>query len=69
MEEINNYDFITFDLTFSLISANDRQFFDFCQENRDLRIERNEFGNILIMPPVDSETVGEHNKTKLCKET
>ena len=53
----------------SSMQMTDDQFFDFCQENRDLRIERNEFGNILIMPPVDSETVGEHNKTKLCKET
>lgn len=40
----------------SSVQMTDDQFFDFCQENRDLRIERNEFGNILIMPPVDSET-------------
>jgi Uma2 family endonuclease len=40
----------------SSMQMTDDQFFDFCQENRDLRIERNRFGNILIMPPVDSET-------------
>jgi len=40
----------------SSVQMTDEQFFDFCQENRDLRIERNKFGNILIMPPVDSET-------------
>ena len=34
----------------------DDQFFDFCRENRELRIERNQFGDILIMSPVDSET-------------
>jgi Uma2 family endonuclease len=34
----------------------DDQFFDFCQINRDLRIERNKFGEISIMPPTGSET-------------
>jgi Uma2 family endonuclease len=32
------------------------QFFDFCQENRDLRIERNQLGEISIMSPTGSET-------------
>ena len=40
----------------SSMQMTDEEFFEFCQENRDLRIERNKFGNILIMPPVDSET-------------
>ena len=40
----------------SSMPMTDDQFFEFCQENRDLRIERNEFGNILIMPPAGSET-------------
>jgi len=40
----------------SSMQMTDEEFFDFCQLNRDLRIERNRFGNILIMPPVDSET-------------
>ena len=34
----------------------DEQFFEFCQANRDLRIERNKFGEISIMPPTGSET-------------
>ncbi|MBG1266912.1 Uma2 family endonuclease [Nostoc sp. WHI] len=34
----------------------DEQFFEFCQINRDLRIERNKFGELLIMPPTGSET-------------
>ncbi|MBU7582672.1 MAG: Uma2 family endonuclease [Nostoc sp. TH1S01] len=34
----------------------DEQFFDFCQINRDLRIECNQFGEISIMPPTGSET-------------
>ncbi|MBD2343214.1 Uma2 family endonuclease [Anabaena subtropica] len=34
----------------------DEQFFDFCQVNRDLRIEMNQFGEISIMPPTGSET-------------
>ncbi|MEH2000414.1 MAG: Uma2 family endonuclease [Nostoc sp.] len=34
----------------------DEQFFDFCQVNRELRIERNQFGEISIMPPTGSET-------------
>ncbi|MEH1839629.1 MAG: Uma2 family endonuclease [Nostoc sp.] len=34
----------------------DEQFFDFCQINRELRIERNQFGEISIMPPTGSET-------------
>ncbi len=34
----------------------DEQFFEFCQVNRNLRIERNQFGEISIMPPTGSET-------------
>lgn len=34
----------------------DEQFFEFCQVNRDLRIERNQFGEISIMAPTGSET-------------
>ncbi len=33
----------------------DEQFFDFCQMNRDLRIERNQFGDISVMSPTGSE--------------
>ena len=34
----------------------DEQFFEFCQVNRDLRIERNKLGELVIMPPTGSET-------------
>ncbi|MGB3650162.1 MAG: Uma2 family endonuclease [Rivularia sp. (in: cyanobacteria)] len=37
-------------------SMTDEQFFEFCQMNRDLRIERNQYGEISIMPPTGSET-------------
>lgn len=40
----------------SSLPMTDEQFFEFCQENRDLRIERNPFGEISIMPPAGSET-------------
>jgi len=34
----------------------DEQFFEFCLINRDLRIERNQFGELVIMLPTGSET-------------
>ena len=37
-------------------SMTDDQFFEFCQLNRDLRIERNKFGEISIMSLAGSET-------------
>jgi Uma2 family endonuclease len=37
-------------------SMTDDQFFEFCQLNRDLRIEKNRFGDISIMSPAGSET-------------
>ncbi|NDJ17429.1 Uma2 family endonuclease [Myxacorys almedinensis] len=40
----------------SVISMTDDQFFEFCQFNRDLRIERDRDGEISIMPPAGSET-------------
>jgi len=39
----------------------DEQFFEFCQVNRDLHIERNKHGEILIMPPTGSETGNREN--------
>jgi len=38
------------------ISMTDDQFFEFCQLNRDLRIERNKLGEIFIMPPTGGTT-------------
>ncbi|WP_392534810.1 Uma2 family endonuclease [Nostoc sp. C117] len=40
----------------SSMQMTDEQFFEFCQANRDLRIERNQFGELVIMPPTGSET-------------
>ncbi|PZV12931.1 MAG: hypothetical protein DCF22_11355 [Leptolyngbya sp.] len=34
----------------------DRQFYDFCQTNPDLRIERSANGEIIIMPPAFADT-------------
>jgi Uma2 family endonuclease len=38
------------------IDMTDEQFFAFCQQNRDYRIERNATGEVTIMPPTGSET-------------
>jgi Uma2 family endonuclease len=39
-----------------IINLTDDQFFEFCQINRNLHIERTATGEILIMPPTGSET-------------
>jgi len=41
-----------------IINLTDEQFFEFCQINRDLQIERTATGELLIMPPTGSETGG-----------
>lgn len=38
------------------IELTDEQFFQICQQNRDLRFERTAKGEILIMPPTGGET-------------
>ncbi|MEH2117867.1 Uma2 family endonuclease [Nostoc sp.] len=38
------------------IAMTDDQFYEFCQLNRDFRIERNAAGELVIMPPTGSET-------------
>ena len=38
----------------------DEQFYTFCMENPELRIERNAHGKIIVMPPTNSET-GNYN--------
>ncbi len=42
------------------VNMTDAQFFAFCQQNRDLRIERTARGEIIIMPPAGGET-GDRN--------
>jgi len=44
------------------IPVSENQFFDFCQINRDLRIERNINGDLLIMSPTGGKT-GRRNFT------
>lgn len=39
-----------------IIDLGDDGFFEFCQINRDLRIERNAEGELLLMPPTGAET-------------
>lgn len=54
---INEFGISRFVLQFNpFIKMTDEQFFDFCQANRDVRIERNSQGEIIIMPPTGWET-------------
>lgn len=46
----------TFTLNFNSIKLTDEQFFQLCQDNRDLRFERNASGELIIMPPTGGET-------------
>ncbi len=39
-----------------VIALTEDQFYEFCQLNRDFRIERNAVGELVIMPPTGSET-------------
>jgi Uma2 family endonuclease len=41
-----------------VIDMSDEQFFELCQLNRDLRLERTGQGDLVIMPPTGSETGG-----------
>ncbi|MBA3924016.1 MAG: Uma2 family endonuclease, partial [Nostocaceae cyanobacterium] len=38
------------------ITISDDQFYEFCQQNRDFRIERHASGELVIMSPTGSET-------------
>ncbi len=54
---INEYGISRFVLQFNpFLKMTDEQFFEFCQVNRDVRIERNAEGEIIIMPPTGWET-------------
>ncbi len=39
-----------------LAQLSDEQFFQLCQDNRDLRLERNPKGDLIIMPPTGGKT-------------
>lgn len=39
----------------AIVQMTDEQFYEFCQANRDLRIERTATGEVIIMPPAFSD--------------
>ncbi len=54
---INEYGLSKFVLQIRpFLAMDDEQFFKFCQANRDVRIERNKEGEIIIMPPTGWDT-------------
>jgi Uma2 family endonuclease len=58
---INEYGLSKFVLQFRpFLNMDDDQFFEFCQANRDVRIERNKDGEIIVMPPTGWKT-GDRN--------
>lgn len=40
----------------AMVPMTERQFYEFCQANRDLHIERTSTGEVVIMPPAFSDT-------------
>lgn len=54
------YETIEVDFGSLLKPMSDDEFFDFCQRHKDLRIERESDGEIIIMPPTFSETGGKN---------
>jgi Uma2 family endonuclease len=44
------------------LKMSDRQFYDFCQTNPDLRIERNAEGAVIVMPPAFADTGNRNSK-------
>ncbi|MGC9503323.1 Uma2 family endonuclease [Baaleninema sp.] len=45
-----------FTLNSSALQLTDEQFFQLCQDNRDVQFERNANGDLVIMPPTGGET-------------
>ena len=39
-----------------IVNLSEEQLFDLCQANGELRIERDEYGELIIMPPTGGET-------------
>jgi Uma2 family endonuclease len=46
----------------SMEKMSDRQFYEFCRTNPDLRIERNATGEIIVMPPAFADTGNRNGK-------
>ncbi len=57
---LNPYESIEVDFGRFLKPMNDDEFFDFCQHHKNLRIEMEADGEIIIMPPTGSETGGKN---------
>lgn len=53
---INPYEEIEIDFGGFLKPMNDDEFYEFCRRRKDLRIEMEKDGEIIIMPPTESET-------------
>jgi Uma2 family endonuclease len=47
---------MTVEVKFNSFQLSDEQFFQLCQDNRDLRLERSAKGDLIIMPPTGGET-------------
>ncbi|NCS23499.1 MAG: Uma2 family endonuclease [Microcystis aeruginosa BS13-02] len=47
---------MTVEVKFESWQLSDEQFFQLCQDNRDLRLERSAKGDLIIMPPTGGET-------------
>ena len=50
----------SFQINLDILNLTDEQFYCICQDNRNLRFERNSHGDLIIMPPTGGET-GERN--------
>lgn len=46
----------------ALVQMTNEQFYEFCQANRELRIERTAQGDVIIMPPAFSDTGNRNSK-------
>jgi Uma2 family endonuclease len=63
---INEFGISRFVLQFNpFIELDENQFFEFCQANRDVRIERNAQGEVIIMPPTGWKTGDKNSEINL----
>jgi Uma2 family endonuclease len=46
----------SFTLNLDAVKLTDDQFYQLCQDNRDLRLELTSFGELIVMPPVGGES-------------
>jgi Uma2 family endonuclease len=55
-------DFFPLSLKINTKEWTDDEYFDFCQQNQDLRIETTKDGDLIIMPPTGAETSGRNTE-------